>query len=121
MSKDVKKDYLVYKLISPKKHVYVGITKNLASRLYSHSRNGQNRFFGAHCDKNKFCFDDFEIEIYKEELTKNEASKIERHEILKYQKEGKCLNYAKRTDHGISFNVRKPNGETITVTTYKNN
>jgi len=111
-------NHCVYKLISPKGHVYVGISKNLVNRLYQHSRMHLNRYFENHCDKNGFSFDDFEIEVYKEGLSKKEASKIEKQEIIKYQKEGKCLNYAKRTDFGKSFEVKKPNGETVTISTH---
>lgn len=116
-----KTNHCVYKLISPKNHVYVGITKNLVNRLYQHSRLSQNRYFGEHCDKNGFDFEDFDIEVYREGLTKKVANKIERQQIAKYQKENRCLNYAKRTDFGKSFEVKKPNGEKVIISTHTQN
>jgi len=66
--------FLIYKAISPNGKIYIGQTKNLTKRIYSH-KNNNSVFSNA---LKKYGIDNFEWQILNENLTKQQANMWER-------------------------------------------
>ena len=101
----------VYELVTPDNNIYVGISKNLKQRIATHKRMRINSVFSDHMDKNGFDQNDFKVRVYKDDLSRKDAEKLEKELIHKNEEKGVCLNYFKRKHIKQRFEVEMPNGE----------
>lgn len=101
-------NWTVYKHVGPTSIVYIGITSQEPKNRWKSGwgyRNGQPRFYNAIL---KYGWDAFKHIILYENLTQDEALKIEHELIAKYKKQNKSYNI---TDGGDVVTCRKPMSE----------